>query len=236
MFVIMFPMTGLNNMTFSNKTSAAIIRYTSSLAMGLPLLLILAGCQSAAHCDDFLNRVLVDVHDDAVVRDARGDVVELTIIDTTLSDAEKKCIRSYTKIHTLRLDDTNINDGDLAWIAEMDELQALDLDGTQVSDKGMRTLASRKCLVALSLSGTSVTDDGLQALADCRRLMLLNIDWTDVSDEGLLHLSEISTLKLINALGTSITEDGVEQLQAHVPDVYVNLSPRELSKQKSKAK
>ncbi len=117
--------------------------------------------------------------------------------------------------------------------AHSDELEAtlrrlapniawLDLGRSTADDAFLETIGALPHLTRLHLQQTQVTDTGLEHLQSLEYLEYLNLYGTAVSDTGLAHLHNLSALRSLYLWQTNVTEAGVADLQAAVPDLYIN--------------
>ena len=92
------------------------------------------------------------------------------------------------EVKEVNLRDTEVTDADLATLRGLDNVWMLNLHHTRITDNGLRHLASLTELRGLNLALTHVTDDGLQYLENMTKLEGLVLDYTDVTPEGVARL------------------------------------------------
>jgi hypothetical protein len=168
------------------------------------------------------------------VKDANGDVVELSLRSSWITDGDlarvtgfprlRKLDLAYTHIndqaleplkdlhHLLDLDLTyaeHITDGGLARLRPVRSLQHLNLEGTRVSDSGMTSLAALANLRSLSLRSTLITDSALDQLEPLAGLEQLSIGANRIAGFGLAYLQALPRLKHLDLSGVQLTDDGI---------------------------
>lgn len=77
-------------------------------------------------------------------------------------------------------------------------------------------------LTALNLYHTGISDGDLKHLGDLSQLTILELsDNPRITDEGLQHLASLKSLRRLYLVFTNVTNEGVAQLQAELPDCYI---------------
>ncbi len=88
-----------------------------------------------------------------------GDVVELDLASTNISDADVAHLAKFTNLKKLKLSNTKITDEALKVIGKMESLQSLNLYETGVTDAGVMSLSSLPQLERTYLGNTKVTPE-----------------------------------------------------------------------------
>src|SRR5262249_37191116 len=94
------------------------------------------------------------------VREA-GGILEVSLVHTTLKDADLKSLHFFPELEVLGLDRTQISDVGLKHLKPLVRLRLLRLSHTAVTDAGLRHLGMLP-LEELNLAGTRITDAGLK--------------------------------------------------------------------------
>lgn len=126
-----------------------------------------------------------------------GDLTELYLVQTDVTDAELRHVARLTELEVLTLAHTyaNITDAGLAAIRPLRQLRRLSLNATDVSDVGLSYLRDFTQMEALTLGATHVTDGGLCHLYNLRRLLSLSFDTAYSGRRSLVTDAGISALK-----------------------------------------
>lgn len=131
---------------------------------------------------------------------------------TATADADLQQFDGMGDLGELRLTKTKITDAGLDHLKNCGKLQFLDLHHTVVGDAGLEKLAGLTALQHLGLSGTKVTDQGLRHLKGMK-IRHLNLDFTVIGDAGLDHLAGLTTLEDLRLTKAKITDDGLAKLK-----------------------
>jgi Leucine-rich repeat (LRR) protein len=124
-----------------------------------------------------------------VVKDTQGNIVELD------------------------LNSTWITDGDLAKVAQMRHLRKLDLSHTRVTDGGLEQLKSLENVVELNCYyAERLTEDGIAHLRGWKHLEHLSLRGTKVTSQVFAHLARLTSLRSLDLGFTQIEDEGFEQL------------------------
>jgi RNA polymerase sigma factor (sigma-70 family) len=141
-----------------------------------------------------------------------GDVGELWLGRTKITDRGLGHLRPLRRLHTLILIDAPVTDRGLAHLRGLGSLRALNLTRTRVTDAGLEHLRGLRHLERLMLTGAAVTDKGLEAVARFPQLLTLRLGRTRVTDAGLAHLRGLRRLEWLDLGGTAVTDRGLEDL------------------------
>ena len=135
----------------------------------------------------------IDNHSIQWLSDLRS-LTALTLSRTPITSLGLRNLKNLPKLVELNLIDTSLTDDGLQFIATLPRLTRLQLDGTQISDEGLPALQNQPELVMLGLANSRVTDAGLKHLSGLRKLRELWLSSNDLSGEGLASLKGMSEL------------------------------------------
>ena len=139
---------------------------------------------------------ILEGHGGKIERNEQGDVVEL------------------------KLGGTNITDTGLVYLKGFTKLQTLNLYGTQITDAGLVHLKGLQ-LTNLAIPKQSRTDLGLKHyLAALKTHTALNLVGWRITDSGLLHLKGLTSLESLR-IGGSITDAGIADLKKSLPNCEI---------------
>ena len=134
------------------------------------------------------------------VKDAKGNIVELDLTSTWVTDA------------------------DLTKVAQMRHLRKLDLSHTRVTDAGLEQLKSLENVVELNCYyAERLTEDGIAHLRGWKHLERLSLRGTKVTSEVFEHLAHLTSLRSLDLGFTQIEDEGFEQLAslARLEKLYI---------------
>ena len=107
-----------------------------------------------------------------IKRDDQGEVVEVSLAGTKITDAELVHLKGLANLQSLTLTRTEITDSGLVHFKGLPNLQTLYLSGTKVTDTGLVHLKGMTNLEKLILYDAKVTDAGVadlqKALPNCK--------------------------------------------------------------------
>lgn len=95
---------------------------------------------------------------------AAGDITELDLSATTITDDAAAAIESFVSLESLKLNQTAVTDAALPKIQNLNQLKVLNLHSTAVTDEGIKLLHSMSSLKKVYLWNTKVTPAGAKAL------------------------------------------------------------------------
>src|SRR6266550_7313628 len=125
------------------------------------------------------------------VKDSSGEIVELDLTDTWVSDA------------------------DMAKVAQLGHLRKLDLSHTKITDRGMELLAPLENVTDLNCYYAEyLTEDGVAHLRNWKRLERLNLRGTKVTSKVFDSVAKMTNLRSLDIGFTQIEDEGFEQLSA----------------------
>jgi hypothetical protein len=146
-----------------------------------------------------------------------GEVVEVLLMGTQITDAGLEQLKGLTSLTTLFLTHTQITDAGLEHLQGMTSLTRLYLSNTQITDAGLVHLKGMTSLTWLDLRGTQITDAGLEHLKGLTNLTTLCLDFTQITDAGLEYLKGMTNLIVLSLTGTQITDAGLAENKAALP-------------------
>ena len=125
------------------------------------------------------------------VKDAAGQIVELDLTGTWVTDA------------------------DMAKVAQLRHLRKLDLSQTRITDSGLEHLKSLENVTDLTCYYAEfLTEDGISHLRNWKRLERLNLRGTKVTSKVFDRLAKLTSLRSLDIAFTQIEDEGFEQLSA----------------------
>ena len=120
---------------------------------------------------------VIEMLDVPFEKDDEGNILFLSLFDTSVTDAQLEHITGMTSLRRLELHKTQITDAGLVHLKGLTKLETLLLLKTQITDEGILHLKGLTSLKSLwltnsSFPNTKVTDAGVadlqKALPDCR--------------------------------------------------------------------
>lgn len=145
--------------------------------------MVLVGCSNGTRMAD----VLVPPSDEKLITDS--------IVETAVRKSLKKPEGELTEadlgnVIELILTDTQITDEGLKEIAKLQRLETLQLSYTRITDAGIKDVAKSQQLGSLFLTDTQITDAGIKDVAKLQKLKMLRIRGTKVTKVGVAELKE----------------------------------------------
>jgi internalin A len=149
-----------------------------------------------------------------VVRDAKGDVVEISLARTWATDADVERLAVLRTVKRLDLSLTYVSDRGMERLKALDRLEELNLFASEfITDAAIAFLRGNQQLRVLNLRGTDVTDTSLAYVAQLAHLKSLDISFTQITDVGLEHLASLAELEELNLGGNKISGAGLHVLK-----------------------
>jgi len=149
-----------------------------------------------------------------VMRDASGQIVEISLARTWATDADIERIAGIRSLRRLDLSLTYISDRGAERLKGLVQLEELNLFAAEfITDAAMAFLRGNRQLTKLNLRGTDVTDTSLAYVAELSRLKSLDISFTQITDVGLEHLASLAQLEELNLGGNKISGVGLHVLK-----------------------
>lgn len=141
-----------------------------------------------------------------VVRDQKGNIVEVSLARTWATDADVEKLAGIKTLKKLDLSLTYVSDAGAEAIGTLTQLEELNLFTAEfITDAAVAFLRSNTNLRVLNLRGTDVTDTSLEYVGALTNLRSLDISFTQISDVGMEHLAPLSQLEALNVGGTKIS-------------------------------
>lgn len=137
------------------------------------------------------------------VKDASGEIVELNLADTWVSDADMAKVATLRGLRKLDLSHTRITDRGLEYLAPLENVTDLNCEFAEyLTEEGVAHIRHWKRLERLNLRGTKVTSKVFDSLAKLESLRSLDISSTQIEDEGFEQLSSLAKLERL-AIGAN---------------------------------
>src|SRR5713101_2136624 len=156
----------------------------------------------------------IEVQGGDVVRDRKGDIVEISLARTWATDADVERIADVKSLKRLDLSLTYVSDRGIERLKGLEQLEELNLFAAEfITDAAVAFLRGNRQLKVLNLRGTDVTDTSLAYIAELPNLKSLDISFTQISDVGLEHLASLAQLEELNLGGNKISGAGLHVLK-----------------------
>ena len=160
-----------------------------------------------------------------IKQDDQGEVVEVRIASTKVTDADLVHLKGLTNLQSLVIgsfgSQSQITDAGLVHLKGLTNLHTLRLVQTQVTDAGLVHLKGLTNLEHLDLTNTKVTDAGLVHLVGLTKLEGLELSRTPITDARLVHLRGLTKLEWLYLEETQVTDTGVAELQKALPNCEI---------------
>src|SRR5687768_3573492 len=141
-----------------------------------------------------------------VVRDAKGNIVEVSLGRTWSTDADVEKLAGIKTLKKLDLSLTYVCDVGAQAIGGLTQLEELNLFTAEfITDAAVAFLRGNTNLRVLNLRGTDVTDTSLEYISRLGNLRSLDISFTQIGDVGMEHLAPLSQLEELNVGGMKIS-------------------------------
>ena len=149
-----------------------------------------------------------------VVRDAKGNIVEVSLARTWATDADVEKVAAIKTLKKLDLSLTYVSDVGAQAIGALTQLEELNLFTAEfITDAAVAFLRGNTNLRVLNLRGTDVTDTSLEYVSQLGNLRSLDISFTQIGDVGMEHLAPLSQLEELNVGGTKISGSALHVLK-----------------------
>lgn len=106
-----------------------------------------------------------------------GQLVDLDLSGSKVTDASAENLSKFVNLDTLHLEKTEIGDSTVQAVAPLMFLEYLNLHSTKVTDKGAKALEQAKSLEKLYLWKTDVSYDTAKALEKAKPGLSVNLGW-----------------------------------------------------------
>jgi Leucine-rich repeat (LRR) protein len=141
-----------------------------------------------------------------VVRDAKGNIIEVSLARTWATDADVEKLAALRTLKKLDLSLTYVSDAGAEAIGRLPQLEELNLFTAEfITDAAVAFLRGNTSLRVLNLRGTDVTDTSLEYVGQLANLRSLDISFTQIGDVGMEHLASLSQLEELNLGGMKIS-------------------------------
>lgn len=173
-----------------------ISRATSFCVVLFLVAAVLSPCQAFAEAGD-LER-LREIG--ATIKKEKGEIVDLRVDCTDLTDADYKLIGRLTTLTTVSISGKPMLDRHLALLAGLSQLEAFQINGTRLTDNGYRHFSAFGQLRRLSLFHPSrdveeFTGEGLAHLKSLRNLRRLTFAGATAGDAAFKAVGELTQLE-----------------------------------------
>jgi len=140
--------------------------------------------------------LLSSLDEGRLVKDPAGEIVELDLTGTWVSDADMAKVAQLRHLRKLDLSQTRISDSGLEHLKSLQNITDLNCYYAEyLTEDGIAHLRNWKHLERLNLRGTRVTSKVFDSLAKLTSLRSLDIAFTQVEDEGFDQLSALTKLE-----------------------------------------
>ena len=168
-------------------------------------MILVAGSALYAAADDTIVAA-IEKQGGHVVRNAKGNIVEVSLARTWATDADVEQLAGIKTLKKLDLSLTYVSDVGAQAIGTLTQLEELNLFTAEfITDAAVAFLRSNTNLRVLNLRGTDVTDTSLEYISQLGNLRSLDISFTQIGDVGMEHLAPLSQLEELNVGGTKIS-------------------------------
>lgn len=106
-----------------------------------------------------------------------GQLVDLDLSGTQVTDASAESLSKFIYLDTLHLERTDVGDASVQAVAPLVYLQYLNLHSTKVTDQGIKSLEQAKSLEKIYLWKTEVSYDAAKALEKSLPGSEVNLGW-----------------------------------------------------------
>ncbi len=149
-----------------------------------------------------------------VVRDAKDNIVQVSLARTWATDAEIERVAAIKTLKKLDLSLTYVSDKGAEAIGKATQLEELNLFTAEfITDAAIAFLRGNTNLRVLNLRGTDVTDTSLEYVSQLTNLRVLDISFTQIGDVGMEHLAPLSQLEELNVGGMKISGSALHVLK-----------------------
>ena len=175
----------------------------------LQALLLLLFCPVSGHAADFTQDEVglwIAETGGTVGRNANGDITEVNLTSTWITDADLARLASLRDLEDLNLSYTWISDLGLEYLKPLENMTRLNLRFVEyISDGGIAHLKGWKHLRHLNIRGTQVTSAVFEHLAGLTTLESLDVGFSLVNDEGFESLAPLERLHTFAFGGNKLT-------------------------------
>ena len=170
------------------------------------VLVIMLPAAGAAQTPDAALAADIEKQGGFVVRDAKGQIVEVSLARTWATDADVERVAAIKTLKKLDLSLTYVSDRGAEAIGKATQLEELNLFTAEfITDTAIAYLRGNTNLRVLNLRGTDVTDTSMEYVSKLSNLRSLDISFTQIADVGMEHLAPLSQLEELNVGGMKIS-------------------------------
>lgn len=160
----------------------------------------------------------LDVTDDMIASvPPRPAIRQLSLRNTSVTDAGLKSFDRCEKLKWLDLSQTQAGDAGLLAFSQVNTLQLVFLERTSITDKSLATIARWPNLEELYLSETAVTDKGIAMFANHKKLRTLDLAGCPITSLVIDTLEKIKTLESLDVSNTMVSAEALAHLQKVLP-------------------
>ena len=140
------------------------------------------------------------------VKDAQGNIIELDLTSTWVTDADLAKVAQMRHLRKLDLSHTRITDAGLEQLKRLENVVELNCYyAERLTEDGIAHLRGWKHLERLSLRGTKVTSGVFEHLAYLTSLRSLDLGFTQIEDEGFEQLASLARLEKLSLGGNRLS-------------------------------
>jgi internalin A len=149
-----------------------------------------------------------------VVKDSQGDVIELDLTSSWVTDADLAKVAQLRSLKKLDLSHTKITDAGLEHLKPLQNAVELNCHYAEsLTEDGVAHLKGWKNLEHLNLCGTKVTSRVFEHLAHLTSLRSLDLGFAQIDDEGFEHLTGLSHLEKLAIGGNRLNGSSLSFLK-----------------------
>jgi Leucine-rich repeat (LRR) protein len=156
----------------------------------------------------FLLALLVALFVDGAraVKDAQGNIIELDLTSTWVTDGDLGKVAQMRHLRKLDLSLTRVTDAGLEQLKGLENVVDLNCYyAERLTEDGIAHLRGWKYLEHLGLRGTKVTSQVFEHLAHLTSLRSLDLGFTQIEDEGFEHLASLTRLEKLSIGGNRLS-------------------------------
>ncbi|MEO2030482.1 MAG: hypothetical protein ABGZ35_00205, partial [Planctomycetaceae bacterium] len=184
-----------------------------------------------------------------VVLDAQGQIHELDLSGSAVTDGTLQRIAKHSTIVSLDLSNTavteivirylselnqltelklqycsNVDDIALNEVSRIGSLRRLDISHTEITDVGLSHISRLVGLKQLNVRGNQISDNGVEKIAALPQLVSLGLQQTNVGDNGLLAIANSPRVSRLSVFGTQVTAEAVGKMRTSNPALTIDHS------------
>jgi Leucine-rich repeat (LRR) protein len=161
---------------------------------------------------------------DEVKRDAKGNITEVNLRHSWVSDSDLLALAQIPTITKLDLAETRITDLGFQHLKKLPAVTDVNLYYAELlGDEALAAMKTWKNLKTLNARGTKITDAGLANLAGLP-IESIDVGYSLFTDGGFEHLAALPKLTSIAVGGNKVTDVGLNTLRTMPNLISVDLS------------